>query len=192
MRRGSSSQANAPWTQPALLGGLGLVTLCAVAFFVWMLGFDAWWAVAAAIALCSVCAAVAALGAPPYGAWTATTARPPRGTRLAASRIEQALAACDRLSQPSPIRSLRALLVPERDDRQARLQLLRQVRALLVAALRARGVDAATSPDAVRQLLGPDALAVLTPHDDTPISTATIDRCLDAVAGIATPTPGFP
>jgi hypothetical protein len=192
VRRVDASRVRTAWPPRALIAGAGAATLCAVAFVVWMLGFDAWWAVAAAIVLCAVCAAVAAMGAPPYSAWAAAPARPPRGTRLAASRIEQALAACDRLSQTSPIRWLRALLVPERDDRQARLQLLRQVRALLVAELRDRGIDATSSPDAVRQLLGADALAVLTPHDDTPISTATIDRCLDAIARIAPPTPGFP
>ena len=96
--------------------------------------------------------------------------------------MEESLAACDRLARPAITRPLRVLLTNEREDRLARGTLTRQMRALLLAELRAQGLAPTHQTDeAVVALLGPDALTVLQPNDNTPITSAAIARCLDAI-----------
>jgi hypothetical protein len=64
--------------------------------------------------------------------------------------------------------------------------------ALLNAELHDRGLD----PDDPRYdeaavaLLGPDAIAILYPSDRRPVTTAAIERCLDAVERLGTQSEG--
>jgi hypothetical protein len=121
-----------------------------------------------------------------HGASSSSVRVAPRSTRLTVATIEHALAACDRLARPRAIRTLQALVYAERDDRLARLTVMRQLRALLIAELYDRGHDrglasADASDEAVARLLGPTARAILEPHDDHPVSSAAIARCLDAI-----------
>lgn len=193
MRAEPTSDAERPRRTPNVLHvAAGAVLACAVAFIVWFIGFDVLWSIAAAVAVLAVSAAIATSSPDEYTVWLPPPRRTPRGTRLAVSTLEQSLAACDRLARPSAVRQLRALLFPEREDRASRLHVLRQLRALLVTELHDRGIDPTTSLDEAVQLLGPDASAVLQPHNDTPITASTVARCLDAVERNATPTPGFP
>ncbi|MGV3710592.1 MAG: hypothetical protein ACO1Q7_17305 [Gemmatimonas sp.] len=156
------------------------------AFVVWFAGFDYWWSVAAVFALGSVGAFLAMLTFEEQGSWSQPTRNPPRGVGLTLPMMEESLAACDRLARPLYMRHVHAVLTNERDDRLARGTLLRKLRALLGAELRACGVTPAKQTDeAVIELLGVNALAVLQPSDDTPVTSAVIARCLDAVERLA-------
>lgn len=158
---------------------------------VWFAGFDAYWAVTAALALGPVGAVIAILVFDEQVPWEPPARETPRGTRLTVSMLESSLAACDRLARPTVMRRVRALPTAERDDRLARLTVVRQMRALLIAELKGRGLDPDNcSEEGVVALLGSDALPLLAPHDDDAVTTTAIGRCLDAVERLATVTPG--
>lgn len=160
-----------------------VAAVCAgAAFAVWFAGFDASWAIATVLALGAPVAVLATLRVVEHASWDPPAREAPRGIRLVIPTIEESLAACDRLAGSSVTRRIRALLSNERDDRLARATITRRLRALLTAELRVRGITTVHEPaDAVAQLLGPDALTVLQPNDDDPVTTAAIASCLDAV-----------
>ncbi|WP_337171770.1 hypothetical protein [Gemmatimonas aurantiaca] len=156
-------------------------------FVAWFLGLDWLWAVAMVLAIGSVGLVLATMTSEEPPAWDPPGRETPRGIRLAIPMMEESLAACDRLARPLIARHMRAVVIEERDDRLARGRMLRQMRALLVAELRARGVDPVVGPhDAVVALLGSDALSVLDPNDDNPLTTTAIVNCLDAVERLHT------
>ena len=160
------------------------------AIAVWFVGFDWLWAFATVLAVGSVGAVFSTLKFEDDASWHPPGRETPRGIRLSIPMMEESLAACDRLARPAITRPIRVLLTNEREDRLARGTIMRQMRALLLAELRAHGVDPAhqTDSEAVVALLGPDALAVLQPNDDTPVTSAMITSCLDAVERLATET----
>lgn len=159
------------------------------AFVVWFAGFDWLWAFATVLAVGSVGAAFSTLKFEEEASWAPPGRETPRGVRLTIPMMEESLAACDRLARPAVTRPIRVLLTNEREDRLARGTMVRQMRALLVAELRASGVAPAHQTDeAVVALLGPDALAVLQPNDENPVTSAVITSCLDALDRLNTDT----
>lgn len=191
MIRGDVETAR-PWsrTQRIAIAIAGVAALSAGAACVWFAGLDWPWAVATVLAFGSVSAVFATVRFDEAAAWDPPGRETPRGIRLAFPMMEESLAACDRLARPSITRPIRLLLTNERDDRLARGTMVRQMRALLLAELRAHGIAPAHQTDeAVVTLLGRDALTILDPDDDNPVTTAVIARCLDAVERRATETP---
>lgn len=161
------------------------LSACAVVA-VWFVGLDWWWAVATVVAFGLAGATFVGLKFEEQPSWDPPGRETPRGVRLAIPTMEESLAACDRLARPAMARRLRGVVIEERDDRLARGTLIRQVRALLMAELLAHGITPEHQTDeAVVALLGPDALTVLQPNDDTPVTTAVIMNCLDAVERLA-------
>lgn len=157
------------------------------AYLVWLAGLDALWAVTTVLAFGSVVAVLVTMKLEERASWEPPGRDTPRGIRLTFPMVEESLAACDRLARPPIMRLIRAMAINERDDQLARATLLRQMRALLVAELRVRGVDPShQSDESVVALLGPDALTVLQPNDNTPVTTAAIASCLDAVERLCT------
>ena len=154
------------------------------AFAVWFVGFDPLWAAAMALAVGSVGAVFAVLKFEDSPPWDPPRRETPRGVRLAVPMMEESLAACDRLARPPITRPIRVLLTNEREDRLARGTIVRQMRALLLSELRAHGAPTNPSDAAVVALLGPDALTLLQPNDENPVTSAVIARCLDAVEQI--------
>jgi hypothetical protein len=159
------------------------------ALLVWFFGFDPLWSVAAVLAVGPAASVIAGLAFDESTPWERAAREVPRHTRLTVANIEASLAACDRLARPPIMRSMGALVMTERDDRAARLAIIRRMRDLLVAELAARGLDA-TDSSAVAALLGPDALTVLEPNEDTPVTAAAIARCLDRIERLDTATQG--
>lgn len=146
---------------------IGVSAALSTAFVVWFVGFDVRWATAAALVIGGVGGAIATLSFDESQPWDAHARETRRGIRLAVATIEQSLAACDRLARPAAVRRVHAMLSSERDDHLARATVVRQVRALL----------------------DPDAFATLLPDDGTPVTTAAIARCLDAIEHHDTTTP---
>lgn len=170
------------WTaRIAVVGVLAAAVVAAVA--VWFAGFDRFWAIATVLAVGPVGALLAGLRFEEDAPWEPPRRETPRGVRLVMATMERSLAACDRLARPAFMRTMQGMFFAERDDRLARLTIVRRMRTLLVAELRPRRLDPANRAhdDAVVALLGPDALAMLQPHDSNLITTNTIARCLDAV-----------
>jgi hypothetical protein len=167
---------------------IGAVLCMVAAFVVWLVGFDEYWAVASVLAVVPVTAVLATLRFDEHAPWDPPARDASRGVQLAVPMIEASLAACDRLARPAFLRRMGAVLITERDDRIARANLVRRVRDLLTAELHDRGLDPATHADDVTALLGHDALAILQPTDDTPVTTAAIASCLDAVERLGTTT----
>ena len=168
---------------------IALVTAAAAsgAFLAWFVGLDWWWAVATVVAVGAVGMVFATLKFEEQTPWEPPGRETPRGVRLAIPMMEEALAACDRLARPPITRPIRVLLTNEREDRMARGTLVRQMRALLLAELRAHGVAPAhQTDDAIIALLGPAALTVLQPNDDNPVTSVAIASCLDAVERLNT------
>lgn len=174
----------------ALRIAVGAVAAFGVGFGVWSAGFDVWWSVATTLAVGTVGGAIASLTFDESAPWDPPVRTTFRGNRLTVAAIEQSLAACDRLARPSAMRWMHDLLNPERSDQLARSAIVRQLRTLIVAEMRDRGIDPPTSPDDVLALLGPDALAVLEPSTDNPVTSAAIARCLDAIDRLANTNPG--
>ena len=173
----------------ARLTGVAVVCACSV-IFVWFVGLDWLWAIAVVLAIGSVGAVFATLKFDDAAAWDAPGRETPRGVRLSLPIMEASLAACDRLARTPFAKRIRALIINERDDRVARGTVVRQMRALLVAELRAHGVGPSHQTDeVVVALLGVDALIVFQPNDENPVTTAVIGRCLDAVERLASATP---
>jgi hypothetical protein len=168
---------------------VGAVIAGASAYGVWFLGFDPFWAVATVLAVAPVVALLATLKLEEEAPWDPSAGETPRGIRITVAILEQSLAACDRLARLPALRRLRALFIPEREDRLARATLVRRTRALLVAELRTRNIDPEDNV-AVMKLLGPDALAILQPQDNAPVTPAAIERCLDAVEQLGTHSKG--
>lgn len=168
---------------------VGAVAAVGAAFSVWFVGFSVFWAIAASLAAAIVGGVIATFTFDELAPWDPPARETPRGTRLAVVIIEQSLAACDRLARPSFMRRMRALLISERDDRLARASVVRQMRALLIAELDQRGLDSSEPYDDAITLFGPDALAILQPHDGNPVTAASIARCLDVIERLATTTP---
>lgn len=127
------------------------------AFAVWFAGFDLVWALTTVLIVGAVGAVVATQRLDEPAPWEPPPRETPRGVRLAVTTIEQSLAACDRLARPAVVRQLRAMIVTDRDDRVAR-PLVRRMHALLDR----------------------DSLAVLQPNGDDPVTSAAVDRALDA------------
>lgn len=147
------------------------------------------WAVATVLAFGSVVAVLATLKFEEHPPWDLPGRETPRGIHLTFPMLEESLAACDRLARPPVMRRIRSMAVNERNDQLARATMVRQMRALFVAELRVRGVDPAHQPDeAVVALLGLDALTVLEPNDNNPVTTAAIASCLDAVERLGSET----
>lgn len=169
---------------------MGVAVFAAAAtgvFVAWFLGLDWLWAIAMVMAIGSVGLVLATMTSEEPPTWDPPGRETPRGIRLAIPMMEESLAACDRLARPLMARHMRAVVIEERDDRLARGRMVRQMRALLVAELRTRGVDPAVGPDdAVVTLLGSDALTILDPNDDNPVTTTAIVNCLDAVERLQT------
>lgn len=181
-----------PWSRglPIAIRVVGIAAAAACgAFVVWFAGFNWLWAIATVLAFGSVGVVLATLKFEEQARWDPPGRETPRGIRLAIPLMEESLAACDRLARPAITRPIRLLLTNERDDRLARGTMVRQMRALLVAELRASGVAPAHQTDeAVVALLGPDALAVLQPNDENPVTSAVITSCLDALDRLDTDT----
>lgn len=175
------------WQRIAAVIGSAAVAL-GTAFGVWFVGLDPLWAVATVLAVGPVVVVLATVGVHDDAPWEPPARETPRGVRITVAILEEALFACDRLARPTPLRQLRAMAIAERDDLLARSTLVRRMRALLVAELQARGLDATnrTHDHAVITLLGADALTILQPNNDTPVTTIAIERCLDAVERLGT------
>lgn len=157
------------------------------AFCVWFAGYDYIWSVATVLLFGSVGVGLGVLKFEEQSSWDLPARETPRGVGLTLPMMEQSLAACDRLARPAFTRPIQIVLSNERDDRLARGTLVRQVRALLVAELRAHGIShASQSDEKVVALLGHDALAVLQSDDDNPVTSVVISRCLDAIERLAT------
>jgi hypothetical protein len=165
---------------------------------VWYVGFDPFWAVAAVMAAAAIGAAVANFGSEQRAgwevpeeeaAWDLPRYETPPGVRRDVAAITGSLAACDRLARPRAVRRMRALLIPEREDRVASTTAVRRMCALLNAELSDRGLDPGDRSDVVA-LLGPDAIAILHPNDGEPVTTAAIERCLDAAERLGTGSQG--
>lgn len=178
------------WQRIAVVIGSAAVAIGA-AFGVWFAGLDPLWAVATVLVVGPVVVVLATVGTDDDAPWEPPARETPRGVRITVAILEESLLACDRLARPSTLRQLRALAIVERNDRLARLALVRRMRALLVTELHAHGLDAThrTHDDAMIALLGPDAFTILQPNDDTPVTTAAIERCLDAVERLGTEPP---
>lgn len=167
----------------------GVVVALVAGYLVWIAGLDAWWAATTVLVLLPVAAlfAISTFSEPLL--WPEPVREPPRGIRLTVTTIEQSLAACDRLARPPILRRLRELSVAERDDKQARA-IVRQMRALLIVALRDRGLDASRDVEQIAATLGTDALTILQPDQGEPITSAMITRTLSAIERLAsTPLP---
>jgi hypothetical protein len=173
---------------PTVLKIAGILAASAfAAFCVWFAGYDYVWSVATVIVFGSVGVALGMLKFEEQLPWDPHGRETPRGVGLALPMMEQSLAACDRLARPAFTRPIQTVLSNERDERLARGTIVRQVRAILVTELRARGVSPANQTDErVIALLGHDALAVLQANDDNPVTSAVISNCLDAVERLAT------
>jgi hypothetical protein len=169
---------------------VGAAAAFGVGIAVWYAGFDALWSVATTLAVGAVGGVIATLTFEGAAPWDPQLRPTPRATQLTVATIEQSLAACDRLARPSSMRWMHVLLNPERNDQLARSAIVRQLRTLIVAEMHDRGIDSAASPDDVRALLGPDAHAVLEANTDTPVTSAAIARCLDAMDRLANTNPG--
>ncbi len=168
---------------------IGVAATLSVAFIVWFAGFEVMWACAAALAIGPAGGLIVSLAFDDMPPWGRPARETPRGSRLTVANIEQSLAACDRLARPSAFQWMGAMLSRERDDRMSRLALVRQMRALMVAELYARGLDASEPYEDAVAMFGADARAMLEPHPNSPVSSATIARCLDAIERLASTTP---
>jgi hypothetical protein len=158
------------------------------AVVVWFVGFDPFWAVATVMAMGVAAAAFGRFRFEEEAAWDRSQYEVPPGVRRDVATIARSLTACDRLARPSAVRWMRSLLIPEREDRLARSTAVRRMSALLNAELHDRGLDPADRSDdeAVVALFGPDAIAILHPNDGTPVTTAAVESCLDALDRIRT------
>lgn len=143
-------------TRGYVIGGIAAALLGV--FSVWFAGFSLLWAVATVFVVGAVGIVVATRTFDEPARWAPPAGDTPRGVRLAVTTIEQSLAACDRLARPPLVRRLRALIVAERDERPAR-EMVRRMHALM----------------------GSDADAMLEPRGGGPVTSATIERCLDAL-----------
>lgn len=192
-----AAQKSRPWSRAVqsralritiVVAGVAAASAGAV-YGVWFAGLDWLWAVATVLAVGSVGLVFATLKFEDAASWDPPGRETPRGVRLAVPMMEESLAACDRLARPRITRPIRAVLSNEREDRMARGAIVRQMRALVLAELRAHGVAPADQTDeAVVALLGRDALTVLQPDDDNPVTSAVIASCLDAVDRLPTET----
>ncbi len=171
---------------------VGDVTAVGAVGIVWFFGFDLFWATTAVLAIGAVALVIARFALDDPARWDPPARETPRATRLAVVTIEQALEASDRLARPKAWRSVPALLTPERDDRQARANIVRDMRALLIAELTVCGIDPSDRSDDARTLMGPDALAILESHDGNTVTSVTLDRCLDTIERLATIAPMSP
>jgi hypothetical protein len=167
----------------ALRIAAGVSVLAVAVAAVWFLGFDLSWSVASVLAMVPVAALLATAGLEEDAPWDPPWREAPRGIRLTVAAIERSLDACDRLTGPSALRHVRALLHDERNDRLARTTVARRVRALLVAELSHRGLDVAKRPDddAILALISANALTILRPSDDHPVTVAAIAESLDVI-----------
>lgn len=163
----------------------GVISAMVVTGLVWMAGFDLRWSITGALVVLPVGVVLAAFTLDDPAPWAQPHRRTPRGPRLRVSMIEASLAACDRLAQPTPLRRLRELLHPERDDQQARANLVREVRGLLVAVLHDAGIDPSGDLEKAISLLPPEARAILQPKEHLPVTVATVISCLDAIERLA-------
>lgn len=177
------SVMNVPLQFWALRLAAGVSVLAVAAAAVWFLGFDLYWSVASVLAVVPVVALLASAGLEEDAPWDPPWREAPRGTRLTVAAIEQSLDACNRLAGPSAVRHVHALLHDERDDRLARSAVARRVRALLVAELSHRGLDAANPRNdaVILALIGADAHAILRPNDDNPVTATAIAETLDVI-----------
>ncbi len=173
---------------------IGVALAVCAAAGVWFLGLDPVWAVATVVAIASVGALLATLRFEEDVPWEPPVGEPARGVRLVAATLETSLAACDRLARPAAWRRMRAFLIAEREDRLARTTTVRRMRAILVGALHRRGLDPANrSHDvAILALLGTDAVTILQPTEDNPVTSASIARCLDTIERLDNQTQGSP
>lgn len=180
------------WLTPQLVSPKLIITsvlsLLATVFTVWFFGFDVIWSVPVALVLLAAGALIAHFSLHDGSAWIEQPTKALRGTRLAASTIEQALAATDRLARSQLARSLRAIVINEREDQLARAQLLRQIRGLLTTEARRQGLDPAQQPAQVADLFGEEAMTLLRMHNNAAVDTAIIARCLDAMERAANTT----
>lgn len=167
----------------------GLLTLLGTVCTVWFFGFDLAWSVSVAVVLTAVGVLITRFAFDEGTPWPEQPATALRGTRLATNTIEQALAATDRLARPQLARSLRAVVINEREDQLARAQLLRHVRALLTSEARRHGLDPAQQPAQMAELFGEEAVTVLQSHNNAVVNTANIARCLDAMTRAAHTSP---
>lgn len=174
---------------PLQLYIIGVVSLLATAFTVWFFGFDIAWSVSVASVLTTTGVLITRFAFDDGAGWPERPAQALRGTRLATSTLEQALTATDRLARPQLARSLRAVVINERDDHLARTQLLRHVRTLIGTEARRHGLDPAQQPAQVAKLFGEEAVTVLQSHNHAVVTTATIARCLDAMTRAAHTSP---
>jgi hypothetical protein len=163
---------------------IGAVAALGVGFGVWFVGFDVLWAFAAMLVAGAVGGALATIRFDESAPWEPHVETLPRATRLTVAMIERSLTACDRPGRPL------AMLISERDDHLARLAVVRQLRALLIAELHDRGIEPLEPFDDAVALIGPDAPAVLQPHNDSPVTSSAIARCLDAIERLANTHPG--
>ena len=171
---------------------LGALAAIGAAFVVWFVGFDVLWAVAAVLIVGPVTAAIATVVFDDTAVWEPPARETPRGIRLEVTTIEQSLAACDRLAAPRAVRRARAVVATERDDREARLMVVRRMRALLLAEVRHHGLDAASAMnDEVAARFGPEALVILQPHDDAPVRAVDIAQCLETLERLTTDRPRY-
>lgn len=188
----SGSARHRSWSRRSRVAiGMAVVAAAAGASYgVWFLGLDPLWSVATVLAVVPAAAALTTVRFEEDAAWDPPGQESPRGVRLAVVMIERSLAACDRLARPTAVRRVRAFLIAERDDRLARTTVVRRMRALLVAELQRHGLDTANRvhDHAIVALLGADALTILQPNDDTPVTSAAIARCLDKVEHLANET----
>lgn len=160
-----------------------IIATC-VAYVVWFMGLDPYWAAASVLAVGPVAAVLAGLGFEDEDApWDPPARETPRGSRITVAIIEESLAACERLARPSALRRVRAFLTPERDDRLARTTVVRRMRALLLAELHNTKLDPLNDlhHEAIAARLGRDAITILQPTESNPVTTAAIARCLDVV-----------
>lgn len=182
MSRGSSTGRERPRAARLLVTVTAAAALTLGTLFVWFLGFDPLWALTGALAVGSVGAAISLVGLDDPVPWDAPSRKTPRSTRLSVALIERSLAACDRLESPVFLRHVQRLAHAEREDRQSRLVIVRRMRALIIAELRRRGLDATSSaPSHALSMLGSDAVTILESHDGDGVSTAVVTRCLDAL-----------
>lgn len=167
----------------ALRIAAGVSVLAVAAAAVWFMGFDLYWSVASVLAVVPVVALLATAGLEEDAPWDPPWREAPRGIRLTVAAIERSLDACTRLAGPSAVRHVRAFLHDERNDRLARTTVVRRVRALLIAELSHRGLDAAErrDDDAIVALIGADAHTILRPNDDNPVTAAAIAESLDVI-----------
>jgi hypothetical protein len=127
----------APPPAPRVSGGRTLAAVVAAVVgaavasrFVWFLGFDPFWSVATVLVVGTVAIALRRIELVDEAAWAPPAPETPRGPPLMVATLARALAATERLAQPTLVRRLRALLVADRDDHRARAMVERRLRAL--------------------------------------------------------------